>query len=49
MNFAEKVDLVKAWAREVELQGREQFNDEELVDNFLENAKEYYGIYEEMK
>ena len=44
MDFDEKVDLVRAWAREVELQGREQYSNEELVDNFLEYAKEYYGL-----
>ena len=44
MNFAQKINLVKAWAREVELQGREQYSNEELVDNFLEDAKEYYGL-----
>ena len=44
MNFAQKVDVVEAWARETELQDRKQFSDEELVDNFLENAKEYYGL-----
>ena len=49
MNFDQKVDLVEAWAREVELQDWKQYSNEELVDNFLENAKEYYGIYEEMK
>ena len=44
MNFAQKINLVEAWARETELQDWKQFSNEELVDNFLENAKEYYGL-----
>ena len=44
MNFAQKINLVEAWAREVELQGWKKISDKELVDNFLEDAKEYYGL-----